>query len=152
LRIDRLMSFGLAWSIRKVMEARRMVDAGGLDQWDHPACQSPCRTHLTVWVCFETTPAERKHAADKLEFRKGLFPLGIIETRDSVVLVVKTPRPVELTAGVCDPTKMISDGGEPLYKEPVIVTQAFTSNDEPRWTQPTSTASSVLQAATLHEV
>ena len=81
-----------------------------------------------------------------------MFRIGVIESRDAVVLVVKTPRPVELTGGVCDPTKVTTGGDEELYKEPVLVTEAFTADDEPRWTQPTTTAASVLAAATILEV
>ena len=148
------MSFGLSWSIRKVIGARRMVDDETGDEWDHPRC-SDCRTHLTVWVCFEVSEADKKLAETSLKDRKSLFRIGVIESRDAVVLVVKTPRPVELTAGVCDPTKMTTGGDEDekLYKEPVIVTEAFTADDGlPRWTQPTTTAESVLAAATILDV
>jgi hypothetical protein len=157
LRVDRLMSFGLAWSIRKVIGARQMVDAPGeLDRWDHPAC-SDCRTHLTVWVCFELSEIERKLAASDLEFRKHAFRIGVIESRDAVVFVVKTPRPLEDVGGICDPQKDVSgptegEEQEDVYREPVLVTHGFTADDVPRWTQPISTADSVLNTATIHPV
>jgi len=153
LRIERLMSFGLAWSIRKVVGARRMVDDRNPGPWDRPRC-SDCRTHTTVWVCFEVSEADKRLAEANVAARKSLFRIGVIESRDAVTLVVKTPRPIELTAGVCDPTKETAGGeeDEKLYREPVIVTEAFTSDDDPRWTQPTTTASSVTAAATIHDV
>jgi hypothetical protein len=150
LRIDRLMSFGLEWSIRKVVGARRLVDDGTSDS-NHPAC-SPCRTHITVWVCFELSECEQQLAAADLDFRKSVFRIGVIESRDAVVLVVKTPRPIELTGGVCDPSKVAEGGAEELYKEPVIVSAAFVDGEVPRWTQPITNAPSVLGQGTIYEV
>lgn len=151
LRIDRLMSFGLSWSIRKVIGARQMVDAGNADQWSHPAC-SPCRTHLTVWVCFELSEVERRLAAADLDFRRHAFRLGVVESRDAVVLVVKTPRPLEDVGGICDPQKDTTGGPEDVYREPVLVTHGFTADEVPHWTQPISTAETVLGSATVHPV
>ena len=153
LRIDALMSAGLAWSIRKVIAARRNVDLGTASESDRPAC-SPCRTHITVWVCFEVSEPDKAKAEVDLAFRRSLFRLGVVEARDSVMLLVKTPRPIELTGGVCDPTKAAEGGDEQLYKEPVIVTEAFTSatGDGPRWIQPISTAPTVLGSGTIFEV
>ncbi len=150
LRLDLLLSFGLRWSIRKVIDARQMVDAG-TDEWNRPVC-SPCRTHVTVWVCSELSECEMRLAAADLDFRKSAFRVGVIEARDSVVFVIKTPRPIELTGGVCDPTKVTAGGPEELYKEPVIVTEAFTAGETPHWTQPIINAPSVLGAGTIHEV
>jgi len=158
LRIERFMSAGLAWSIRKVIGARDMLDTE-FDRFDRPKC-SECRTHVTIWVCFEVSEADKHVAASDLAARKSLFRIGVIESRDTVALVVKTPRPVELTAGVCDPSKPTTggEGAEQLYREPVIVTEAFTSDDVPpsadgpRWTQPTTTSSGVTAAATILDV
>lgn len=151
LRLDRLMSLGLSWSIRKVIGANETVASA--DQWDHPACSS-CRTHLTVWVCFELSQADQQLAATDLAYRKSQFRLGVVETRDAVVLVVKTPRPIELTGGVCDPKKKTEGEGkgEKIYREPVIVTEAFTAGETPRWTQPTTIAPTVTGVATLLDV
>jgi len=151
LRLDRMMSFALSWSIRKVIGARQMVDAGNADQWNHPAC-SPCRNHLTVWVCFELSEVEKKLAAADLEYRKHAFRLGVIESRDTVVMVVKTPRPLEDVGGICDPQKDNGGGAEDVYREPVLVTHGFTANEVPRWNQPISTAETVLGSATVHPV
>ncbi|HXY91440.1 MAG TPA: hypothetical protein VEP49_03115 [Acidimicrobiia bacterium] len=150
LRLDRLLSFGLQWSIRKVIGARQMVDAS-TDEWNDPAC-SNCRTHVTVWVCAELSECEVQLAAADLDFRRSAFRVGVIEARDAVVLVIKTPRPIELTGGVCDPTKVTMGGPEELYKEPVIVTEAFTANEVPQWTQPITNAPTVLGQGTIHEV
>lgn len=150
LRLDRLLSFGLQWSISKVIGARRMVNTS-TDESNHPAC-SDCRTHVTVWVCSELTECEMRLAAADLDFRRSAFRIGVIEARDAVVLVIKTPRPIELTGGVCDPTKVTTGGPEELYKEPVIVTTAFTANETPHWTQPITTAPTVLGQGTIHEV
>jgi hypothetical protein len=150
LRLDRLLSFGLQWSIRKVIAARQLVSAS-TDEWNHPAC-SDCRTHVTVWVCAQLTDCEMSLAAADLDFRKSVFRIGVIEARDAVVLVIRTPRPIELTGGVCDPTKVTSGGPEELYKEPVIVSQAFTAGETPTWTQPITNAPTVLGQGTIHEV
>jgi len=151
LRIDRLISFGLAWSIRKVIAAREMVDNDNPDEWNRPRC-SPCRTHSTVWVCFEVSETDRHLAEASLPSRRSLFRVGVIESRDAVVLVVKTPRPIELSGGTSDPTKVTAGGPEQLYMEPVIGTQAFTAHDQPRWTQPMTPAPTVLGSATKFDV
>jgi hypothetical protein len=148
LRIDRLVSFGLQWSILKVIAARQM---GQTDEWNTPCC-SPCRTHVTVWVCHEVSELEQRLAAADLDHRKSLFRVGVIESRDAVVLVIQTPRPIELTGGVCDPSKDTQEGPEQLFKEPVIVTRGFTDGETPHWTQPVTTAPSVLGSATVGAV
>jgi hypothetical protein len=151
LRIDRLVSFGLAWSIRKVIAAREMVDNENPDESNRPRC-SPCRTHITVWVCFDVSEPDRQLAEASLPARRSLFRVGVIESRDAVVLVIKTPRPIELSGGASDPTKVTAGGPEQLYMEPVIGTQGFTADDQPRWTQPMTPAPTVLGSSTINDV
>jgi hypothetical protein len=138
LLIDRLVSAGLQWSILKVIASRQIsID----DRSNKPAC-SDCRTHVTVWVCYEVTEDQKRLAAADLNYRRSLFRVGVIESRDAVVLVIQTPRPIELTGGVCDDTKEVSGGHEQLFREPVIVTSGFTDGETPKWTQPISGATS----------
>jgi hypothetical protein len=151
--IDRLLSFGLMWSIKKVSEARKNVASLGPN--NHPKC-SDCRTHITIWVCAgRLEPCEEKLAYADVESRKKLFRVGVIESRDAVALVILTPHPDPLVAGVCDPThtQTASPDAEPMYREPVIVTAGWTAGDEtrgvkPKWIQP-ATGGSTIKAPSM---
>jgi hypothetical protein len=144
LRIDRLVSFGLQWSILKVIAAHQINPD---DASNRPAC-STCRTHVTVWVCYEVSESEKLLAAADLDFRKSLFRVGVIESRDAVVLVINTPRPIELTGGVTRPPLAT----EQFFKEPVIVTQGFTDGETPKWKQPVTIAPTVGAPGTVGQV
>src|SRR5262249_41386088 len=82
LHIDGLIAFGLEWSIRKV---RASHDIKSDDRSNKPAC-SECRTHVTVWVCYEVTEEQKWAAERDLDTRRTLFRVGVIESRDAVVL------------------------------------------------------------------
>jgi hypothetical protein len=147
--IDRMLSFGLMWSIRKVSQARKKLNDGNMTPSDTPAC-SHCRTHMTIWVCAgRLEQAEVQRAYADVGFRKKLFRVGVIESRDAVAFIIMTPHPDPLVAGACDPTKLSTGAGtEPMYREPVIVTSGWTVNDEvngvePSWTQPATGGSTV---------
>jgi len=118
--IDRLMAFGMMCSIQKMSAA--------CSRARETSATSAYPSHFTVWICLRalTDDQEALAYADR-EYRKKLFRIGVVESRDTVAFVITTPHPGEhnLAAGVI-----------PGFEEPVIVTTGFTKRETPVWQRP----------------